>query len=201
MLDLDLHGPNIPNNKIKPVSIGRNLKIISIGFLLKEKGTPIIWRGPIKMRAIEQFLGDVDWGSCDFLVIDLPPGTGDEVISLTQLLGKLDGMVVVTTPQDVALLDVEKAVNFAKELNIPIIGITENMSGFKCPYCGNEINLFGKGGEKAANKWNLRFLGRIPFDPRIVEWSDQGKSFLRLDPQSEAFKVFFNIIEIPLREG
>lgn len=215
LLDLDLHGPNIPkllgiedsllsieNAKIKPVSIGNNLKIISMGFLLKERGTPIIWRGPIKMRAIEQFLGDVDWGSCDFLVIDLPPGTGDEAISLIQLLGKLDGMIIVTTPQDIALLDVEKAVNFAKELNIPIIGIIENMSGFKCPYCGNEINLFGKGGgQEAAKKWNLRFLGRIPFDPRIVEWSDQGKSFLRLDPQAEASKTLFNIIEILLKEG
>jgi len=215
LLDLDLHGPNIPKllgiedklltiegDKIKPVEFGENLKVVSVGFLLKERGTPIIWRGPIKMKAIEQFLGDVNWGKCDYLIIDLPPGTGDEALSLAQLIGKLDGFIVVTTPQEVALLDVEKAVNFAKELNIPIIGIIENMSGFKCPHCGNEINLFGKGGGKeAAKKWGLRFLGSIPFEPQIVEWSDKGLSFLRLAPQSEASKTFFNIIELLLKEG
>ncbi|KUK13564.1 MAG: Mrp/NBP35 family ATP-binding protein [Synergistetes bacterium] len=215
LLDLDLHGPNIPkllgvedklltieDNKIKPVLLGENLKIVSVGFLLKEKGTPIIWRGPIKMRAIEQLLGEVDWGDCDYLIIDLPPGTGDEALSLVQLIGKLDGFIVVTTPQEVALLDVEKAVNFAKELNIPIIGIIENMSGFKCPHCGNEINLFGKnGGKEAAQKWNLNFLGQIPFDPQIVEWSDKGLSFLRHAPHSEASKTFSNVIEFLLKEG
>ncbi len=215
LLDLDIHGPDIPKiigvesgllslerDKIKPVSVGENLKVVSMAFLLKDRGTPVIWRGPLKMKAIEQFLGDVDWGKCDFFIIDLPPGTGDEALSLAYILGKLDGMIVVTTPQEVALLDVEKAVNFAKELNIPIMGIVENMSGFRCPHCGNEIDLFGKGGgEKAAKEWGLRFLGRIPFDPRIVEWSDSGRTILRLDPQSEASKAFLRIIEILLKEG
>lgn len=215
VLDLDIHGPNIPKllgvegkllsmegSKVKPVTIGDNLKVVSLGFLLKDRGTPVIWRGPLKMRAIEQFLKDVDWGKCDFLIIDLPPGTGDEPLTLASLLGKLDGMIVVTTPQELALLDVEKAVNFARELDIPIIGIIENMSGFKCPHCGGEINLFGKGGgERAAREWGLRFLGRIPFDPRIVEWSDNGKTILRLAPESEASKSFLSIIEILLKEG
>ncbi len=209
ILDLDIHGPNIPKllglegallsvegDKIKPVSFGENLKVVSMAFLLKDKGTPVIWRGPLKMKAIGQFLSDVDWGELDYLIIDLPPGTGDEPLSLAQLLGKLDGVIVVTTPQEVALLDVEKAVNFARELNIPILGVVENMSGFRCPHCGNEINIFGKGGgEKAAKEWNVPFLGRIPFDPRVVEWSDSGRSFLRTAPESEISKAFSEIIE------
>ncbi|MCD6363836.1 MAG: Mrp/NBP35 family ATP-binding protein [Synergistetes bacterium] len=214
ILDLDIHGPNIPKllglegallsvegDKIKPVSFGENLKVVSMAFLLKDKGMPVIWRGPLKMKAIGQFLSDVDWGELDYLIIDLPPGTGDEPLSLAQLLGKLDGAIIVTTPQEVALLDVEKAVNFARELNMPILGVVENMSGFKCPHCGNEINIFGKGGgEKAAREWNVPFLGRVPFDPRVVEWSDSGRSFLRTAPESEISKAFSKVIERILKE-
>ena len=165
-------------NKIIPPNITKNLKIISISMFLPDTDSAVIWRGPLKMNAIKQFTEGVEWGNLDYLVVDLPPGTGDESLSVAQLINPC-GAVIVTTPQEVALLDSRKAVNFAKQVNIPHIGIIENMSGFKCPHCGKEIELFKIGGaEKAANELGVRFLGRIPFDPGIVNSGDSGKPFV-----------------------
>ena len=154
LLDSDLHGPSIPKmlgieekkaipngEGINPVLVNSNLKVMSTAFLLSEKDTPIIWRGPLKMGVIKQFLGDVNWGKLDYLIIDLPPGTGDEPLSISQLIPDNDGAIIVTTPQDVALVSVRKSINFVKKMNYPIIGIIENMSGFSCPHCKKTIFL------------------------------------------------------------
>ncbi|MFX0195040.1 MAG: P-loop NTPase [Candidatus Hodarchaeota archaeon] len=209
LLDVDIHGPNIPKmlgveegqlsafgGGIFPVNIPPNLKVVSMAFLLQNRDTPVIWRGPIKMGVIEQFLGDVIWGDLDYICADLPPGTGDEPLSIAQLIPGVTGVIIVTTPQDVALLDSRKAVNFAKELHIPVIGIVENMSGLACPHCGKKIDLFKVGGgEKAAKELGVPFLGRIPIDPAIVLSGDAGKPFLLEDPNSEAAKAFNQIVE------
>ena len=165
ILDADLHGPSLAmmsgskgeilsdgSGKIIPFEINQSLKIISLALLFKDQDNPIIWRGPLKMKAIKQFVEDVEWGELDYLIIDSPPGTGDEPLSLIQLVANLDGVVIVTTPQGVALLDSRKAVNFVKELNVPVLGIVENMSGFICPHCGTESELFKKGGGEKAGR-------------------------------------------------
>jgi len=208
LLDADIDGPNIPkllgienhqiftiDGKIIPVSVADNLKVISMAFLLRDKDIPVIWRGPMKANAIKQFLGDVRWGELDYLIIDLPPGTGDAPLSIAQLIEGMDGMIVVTTPQEVALMDSRKAINFAKALNVPVIGVIENMSGMKCPHCGKEIDLFKTGGgERAALQLGVPFLGRVPFDPKIVEVSDVDMTFIREYPYSEAGKAFAQIV-------
>ncbi len=193
LLDIDIHGPNIakmvgaegkklavlPDGKIEPIFVPPGVRVVSISPLLKNADTPVIWRGPLKMKLITQFLSDVEWGNLDYLIIDSPPGTGDEPLSIAQLIPDLTGAIIVTTPQEVALLDSRKAVNFARAVNIPIIGIIENMSGLTCPYCGREIQLFKKGGgEKAAKELNVPFLGRLPLDPHIVISGDEGKPFV-----------------------
>jgi len=206
ILDADIHGPNIPkmlgiedkkpdviDSKIIPVSV-LNLKVMSMAFLLPDTDSPVIWRGPLKMKAISQFTNDVAWEDLDYMIIDLPPGTGDEPLSIAQLL-KSDGAIIVTTPQDVALLDSRKAVNFAKQLNVPVVGIIENMSGLICPHCGKEIDLFKKGGgEKASKELNVPFLGRIPIEMKIVESSDSGIPFILNNGNSKAKEAFKNII-------
>ena len=208
LLDIDIHGPSIPKllnleemalrgdgRKIQPVSYTAYLKVVSMGFLLDDKESPVIWRGPIKMKAIQQFLEEVDWGNLDFLIIDSPPGTGDEPLSIIQLIKSLDGVIIVTTPQEVALLDSRKAVNFAKKLNVPVIGIVENMSGLICPHCGKRIDLFKTGGgEKAAMQMGVPFLGKIPIEPDIVLSGDEGKPFIRDQRDSQAIKVFNRMI-------
>ncbi len=210
LLDADIHGPNVPKMLgiedrrpemssigIKPVKIStgmHRIEVMSIAFLLPDTDSAIIWRGPLKMNMIKQFTEDVEWGDLDYLVVDLPPGTGDESLSVVQLI-KPDGVVIVTTPQDVALLDSRKAVNFAKHVNIPIIGIIENMSGFKCPQCGREINLFKiGGGENAAKELNVPFLGRISIDPEIVNSGDSGRPFV-LNSNSDTTKAFNKIVD------
>ncbi|MCK4247321.1 MAG: Mrp/NBP35 family ATP-binding protein [Methanomicrobia archaeon] len=206
LLDADIHGPNTPkmlgienkkpeitDSSIVPVSV-QNLKVMSMAFLLPNTDSPVIWRGPLKMKAISQFANDVAWGKLDYIIVDLPPGTGDEPLSVAQLL-KSDGAIVVTTPQDVALLDSRKAINFSKELNVPVIGIIENMSGFICPHCGKEIDLFKKGGgEKASKDMNVPFLGSIPIDTKIVESSDSGTPFILDNGNSKAKKAFEDIV-------
>lgn len=212
LLDADIHGPNVPKmlgiedlrpeaspEGIQPVKIPigetHELKIISIVFLLPDTNSAVIWRGPLKMSAIKQFIEEVEWGDLNYLIVDLPPGTGDESLSAAQLMHP-DGTVIVTTPQDVALLDSRKAVNFAQQINVPVIGIIENMSGFKCPHCGKEINLFKiGGGEKAAKELGVSFLGRIPIDPAIVNSGDSGKPFVLSNPGSNAAKSFNEIID------
>ncbi len=192
LLDVDLHGPNVAkmlgiegkalemnNGTIIPFSAEHGLKVISMALLLKNSDEPVIWRGPLKTGVIGQFLGDVEWGDLDYLIIDSPPGTGDEPLSACQLITNIDGAIIVTTPQDVAILDSRKAVMFARKLDMPVIGIIENMSGFVCPHCHKNINIFKKGGaEKTAESMNIPFLGSISFNPQIVELGDEGIPFI-----------------------
>lgn len=209
LLDVDIHGPNIPKmlgiedervtgdeKGIFPIQVPPNLKVMSMAFLLSTKDTPVIWRGPVKMGAIRQFLGEVHWGDLDYLIIDLPPGTGDEPLSVAQLIPNSSGAIIVTTPQDVALLDSRKAVTFARTLNMPVIGIIENMSGFVCPHCGKTIDLFKTGGGfKAALELKVPFLGKVPIDQKIVETGDSGKPFVLEYSNSESAKVFKEIVD------
>jgi ATP-binding protein involved in chromosome partitioning len=208
LLDVDIHGPNlakmlgvedkkleISSETIKAVSINGNLKLVSMSFLLDSPDLPVIWRGPMKMKIIQQFLGDVEWGDLDWLIIDSPPGTGDEPLSVAQLI-PATGAIIVTTPQDVSVLDSRKAVIFALKLNLKVLGIIENMSGMVCPHCGQRIDLFKVGGgEKAAAEMNIPFLGRIPVDSRIVISGDEGKPFAVHLPDSEAAKAFLGIVD------
>jgi ATP-binding protein involved in chromosome partitioning len=209
LLDVDVHGPSIPKmlgleemalvgnaGKIQPVLYAFNLKVVSMALVLKDKESPVIWRGPLKMGAIKQFLGEVDWGELDYLIIDSPPGTGDEPLSIAQLIKDIDGVIIVTTPQEVALLDSRKAVNFARQLKVPVLGIVENMSGFVCPHCGQTTYLFKTGGgEKAAREMNVPFLGKIPFEPDIVASGDEGKPFVWDRKDSSAAKVFAQMVD------
>ncbi len=208
LLDIDLHGPNIARmlgieasslygseSGIKPVEVTPKLKAVSMALTGANADQPIIWRGPMKAGVIKQFLSDVDWGELDYLIIDSPPGTGDEPLSACQLIQNLSGAVIVTTPQDVAILDARRSISFAKEMNIPFIGVVENMSGFICPHCGKETNIFKKGGgEKAALEMGAQFLGRIPFDPQLVELSDSGKPFVCFGSDSGSAKAFSQIV-------
>ena len=208
LLDVDIHGPNlakmlgvedkkmdISSDWIKAVDVNKNLKLVSMSFLLQDPNIPVIWRGPMKMKAIQQFLGDVDWGELDWLVIDSPPGTGDEPLSVAQLI-PATGAVIVTTPQEVSLMDSRKAVIFALKLNLKVMGIIENMSGMVCPHCGKKIDLFKEGGGyKAALELGVPFLGKIPLDPQIVTSGDEGKPFIATQPESEATRAFMNIVE------
>jgi len=148
------------------------------------------------MTAIKQLIGDVDWGTLDYLVMDIPPGTGDEPLSIAQLIPKCNGAIVVTTPQDVALVSVRKSINFVKKMNMPVIGIIENMSGFKCPYCGKSIDIFKTGGGlKTSKDFNVPFLGKIPLDAQIVETGDSGEPFVIKDKGSDTAKAFVEIVE------
>lgn len=209
LLDVDVHGPSIPKmlgleqmalvggaGKIQPVAYTTNLKVVSMGFLLKDNESPVIWRGPLKMGAIRQFLEEVDWGELDYLIIDSPPGTGDEPLSIAQLIKDIDGVIVVTTPQEVALLDSRKAVNFARQLKVPVLGIVENMSGFVCPHCGKKTDLFKTGGgQKAAQEMKVPFLGKVPFEPEIVRSGDEGKPFAWEQEESAAGGVFGRMVD------
>jgi ATP-binding protein involved in chromosome partitioning len=204
ILDADLHGPNVARmlgvegqslaasgDSVEPIEVSKNLKAVSMALLGYDPDQAIIWRGPLKHAAIKQFIGDVNWGDLDFLFIDLPPGTGDEALSVANILRQIDGTVIVTTPQEVALLDARKAVSFSKLLNVPVLGIVENMSGMVCPHCGGKIDLFKVGGgEKAAAELGVPFLGRLPMDPRIVELCDSGKPFVAEGIASEAKTAF-----------
>jgi Mrp family chromosome partitioning ATPase len=183
------------DNRILPVTVSKNLSLISMSFLLQDTTTPVIWRGPLKMKIIQQFLGDVIWGNLDWLVIDSPPGTGDEPLSVAQLI-PATGAIIVTTPQEVSLLDSGKAVNFARRLNLKIYGIVENMSVLNCPHCGKPISLFKEGGgERVAKELGVPFLGRIPIDPKIVELGDDGKPFILHYPESDAAKALNKIVD------
>ena len=214
IFDVDIHGPNVAkmlgveHKKIfadekgelmKPVPAGNNLFAVSLAFILENRDTPVIWRGPMKAITIKQLLSDVDWGELDYLIVDCPPGTGDEPLSVCQIIKEADGAVIVTTPQDVAVLDSRKTVVFAKTLKLPVVGIIENMSGFKCPHCGESIELFGKGGgETTAIDFNVSFLGRISLDPDIVKCGDSEISFQELmgkaDRSGEIKKITDNIL-------
>ncbi|MDW7733330.1 MAG: Mrp/NBP35 family ATP-binding protein [Methanolobus sp.] len=209
LLDADIHGPSIPKmfgiederpnvgeDGIIPIQVTENLTVMSMALLLEDKDSPIIWRGPAKMAAIKQFLEEVAWGKLDYLFIDLPPGTGDEPLSIAQLIEKLDGAVVVTTPQDVALLSVRKSLTFAHMLKVPVIGIVENMGAMKCPHCKERIDIYGMGGvEKAAADFNVDVIGELPIDPKVAEIEDQGRVHLEGNNGLEWFREFKKIVD------
>lgn len=209
LLDADIHGPCVPKmlgmegQKLRVGPIGAfpavgplGVKVVSMEFILAGKEVPVIWRGPLKMRAIRQFLSEIAWGALDFLFIDLPPGTGDEPLSVMQLLPDMDGVVIVTIPSEVSQNVVGKAITFSRQLNIPVIGTIENMSGFICPECGAETSIFKTGGgESISQEYSVPFLGRIPIDPRICESSDLGHPFIMEHPDSPASKAFMEIVE------
>lgn len=208
ILDADIHGPSVPKMLglsgrrlevgppgVFPVIGSLGIKVISMDFLLPTEDSPVIWRGPLKMAAIRQFLSEIVWGPLDFLFIDLPPGTGDEPLSVVKLIPDMDGVIIVTIPSEVSQLVVKKAITFAKQLKVPVIGIIENMSGFVCPKCGTEVDIFSKGGgKKVAENLNVPFLGSIPIDPRICEDSDRGIPFVIENAESPAAKAFKSIV-------
>ena len=209
LLDADIHGPCVPKmlgmegQKMRVGPIGAfpalgplGLKVVSMAFLLEGKEVPVIWRGPLKMRAIRQFLEEVAWGELDYLLIDLPPGTGDEPLSVLKLLSEMDGVIIVTFPSEVSCSVVGKAITFSRQLKMPVIGIVENMSDFVCPECGAETHIFKTGGgEKVAQEFSVPLLGKIPLDPKICEASDLGHSFIIDNPDSPASKAFMKIVE------
>jgi len=217
ILDADIHGPSVPKllgltgQRLKvgppgafPVIGPLGLKVVSIDFFLPEEGLPTIWRGPLKMTAIRQFLSDIVWGELDILFIDLPPGTGDEPLSIAQLLPEMDGVIIVTMPSELSRSVVKKAITFAQRLGMPIIGVVENMSGFVCPKCGEKIDIFQSGGgRKLAEEAGVPFLGSIPIDPKVGVDSDKGSPFVISDANSSVAKAFTAIVknvEIYLRE-
>lgn len=206
LMDVDLHGPDVPrmlgldqmpdlsdNGKLSPVKYSNNLSVISIESLTPGKDDAIIWRGPVKYSAIQQFIGDVDWGDLDFLVIDAPPGTGDEPLTVAQTISDAKA-VIVTTPQEISLADVRKSINFCKTVDMDIFGIVENMSGFSCPHCNEVIDPFGTGGgEKTAADAGLNFLGRVPFDPSVVACGDSGEAVQAKHTDSPVAKAFTEV--------
>ncbi|MDJ0780637.1 MAG: Mrp/NBP35 family ATP-binding protein [Desulfosarcinaceae bacterium] len=203
LMDVDLHGPDIPrmlglegapdlstNQKLNPMPYSDNLSAVSIECLSPSKDDAIIWRGPVKYSAIQQFIGDVEWGDLDFLVIDAPPGTGDEPLTVAQTIDDAKA-IIVTTPQEVSLADVRKSINFCRTVKLDVFGLVENMSGFACPHCGEAIDLFGNGGgQRTAEKMGIPFLGRIPFDPNMVHCGDTGQSFQSQYAQSPVTKAY-----------
>jgi len=208
LLDVDLHGPNVPkmlgardlklsrrpDGKLGAIKYSPNLKFLSIESFLPSEDTAVIWRGPIKHSAIRQFIGDIDWGELDYLIIDAPPGTGDEPLTVAKTMPDAYALLV-TTPQEVSLIDVKKALNFCRKIKLRILGIVENMSGFICPHCGKPVDIFKKGGgQKLADELGVRFLGRIPVDPRIVDTGDAGKPIIAAYPESITAKAFEELV-------
>ena len=209
LLDLDFHGPNIPKmlgiedqrqavlaHTIEPVHVTGNLSVMSMAFLLPDTSTPVVWRGPMKMGAIQQFLTEVNWGSLDYLVVDLPPGTGDEALTIAHLAPNVKGAVIVTTPQDVAVMDAIKAAKFIEKLELPVLGVIENMSGMICPHCGETIDLFSRGGgKKAAEDLSVPYLGAIPLDPEMVKAGDEGRPYILQHAESPTRKAVDAVME------
>ena len=212
VLDTDLHGPNVavmfgcPDAELTsedgktfiPVQPRENLKVMSLAFALEDPDAPVIWRGSLKNSAIRQFLSDVDWGELDYLLIDTPPGTGDEQLTICQSIPELTGSIIVTTPQEVAVLDARRSVNFSRKLGVAIIGVVENMSGLICPNCGSEIPIFGKGGgKKMCQDMHVPFLGSIPMEAGLPDAEDAGKEWIAepgVHPSAEALKAIANEI-------
>jgi Mrp family chromosome partitioning ATPase len=209
LLDVDIHGPSIPRlmglegstlvqrgSDILPIEVGYLLKVMSIGFLLSDGDAAVIWRGPMKHGVIRQFLKDVDWGTLDYLIIDAPPGTGDEPLSVAQLVTQPAGALLVTTPQALAVDDVRRSRTFCRQVSLPVVGIIENMSGMLCPHCGERIDPFKTGGGEAlADEMNVPFLGRIPIDTEVVRACDAGAPFVKDSPHTSASKAFEDIVD------
>jgi Mrp family chromosome partitioning ATPase/predicted Fe-Mo cluster-binding NifX family protein len=206
LLDIDIHGPSIPKllgvsekrlhgetDKITPIPYSDTLKVMSIGFLLPDESDAVIWRGPMKHNLIKQFVTDVAWGNLDYLIVDCPPGTGDEPLSVVQLIGSPDGAVIVTTPQQLAVVDVKKCISFCRQLNLPVLGVIENMSGFVCPHCNTKTDIFkASGGKQMAEDFNVPFLGSIPIDADMVSACDSGKPFIRFNSQSPTVQAIIS---------
>ncbi len=216
LMDVDLHGPDVvrmlnltgtleppesPDALVPPLKYNDNLKVVSLEYMMRDRDEAIIWRGPLKIQAIRQFVSDMDWGELDYLIIDAPPGTGDEPLSVAQTIPHVKA-IVVTTPQKVALADVRKSINFCKTLKVEIAGVIENMSGFVCPHCKETVDIFSSGGgESLARELDLPFLGKIPMDPKVVMAGDEGAPYLTTDsesPASIAFAKVVNAIEVRL---
>ena len=212
LMDVDVHGPDIPrmlgltgnmaatmDRKLDPMRYSTNLVAVSIESLMPEKDDAIIWRGPVKHGVIRQFIGEVEWGDLDVLVIDSPPGTGDEPLTVAQLITDAHA-IIVTTPQEVALADVRKSISFCRTVEMDILGIIENMSGFTCPHCGKPVEIFGTGGgERTALTAGLKLLGRIPFDPNLVKCGDAGMAFAHQFGDSPAARAFADVAEAVCR--
>jgi ATP-binding protein involved in chromosome partitioning len=211
LLDVDIHGPSVPKllhlegapvytdeGAIKPVLVGFPpglVSVMSIGLLLHGRDDAVIWRGPRKHGVIKQFLTDVDWGELDYLVVDSPPGTGDEPLAVAQLIEKADGAVIVTTPQEVSVQDVRRCVVFCREVGLPVLGVVENMSGFTCPKCGELVPIFGTdGGRLMAEEMGVPYLGPIPIEPAVVVSGDSGAPIVKSHPHSETAKAFGRIV-------
>ncbi len=211
ILDVDLHGPNVAKmlgcedgilttagegENFFPVEARPNLKVMSLAFAIREKDSPIVWRGPMKTAAIRQFLAQAEWGELDYLLIDSPPGTGDEQLTICQTIKELTGTIIVTTPQQVAILDARRSVSFSRSMGVAILGIVENMSGLFCPHCQTEIPVFGiGGGEKMASQMDAPFLGRVPMEVPLMEAEDAGESYLGLKPDSHVSEAIRAIAE------
>jgi len=206
IMDVDLHGPDVPrmlnlkgmpelnqNKKLNPMRYSQNLRAISIESFTPSKDDAVIWRGPLKFSAIRQFICDLDWGELDFLIIDSPPGTGDEPLTVAQTISDAKA-IIVTTPQEIALADVRKSINFCKAVKMEIFGLIENMSGFACPHCGETIELFGSGGgARTAKQMGIPFLGSIPFDPKVVACGDSGACYQEANADSAVSKAFDDV--------
>lgn len=209
LMDVDLHGPDVvrmlnlkgtleppssPDALVPPLEYNGNLKVVSLEYMMKDRDEAIIWRGPLKIQAIRQFVADMDWGELDYLIVDAPPGTGDEPLSVAQTIPHVKA-VVVTTPQKVALADVRKSINFCKTVKVDIAGVIENMSGFVCPHCNETVDIFKSGGgEQVAREFDLPFLGRVPMDPKVVVAGDDGKPYLSSEAESPAVSAFGAIV-------
>jgi Mrp family chromosome partitioning ATPase len=211
LLDVDITGPNVNKmlginpeirprvdpeaKKFYPVNGPLNIKVMSMAFLTQNSDTPVIWRGPMKMGAVRQFLGDAVWGELDFLICDLPPGTSDETLDILQLIPD-ENVVVVSTPQEVALMDARKTIAMAQTMKRKVLGIIENMSGFNCPHCNKYIDLYPPGGaEKASIDFGITLLGKIPFETEISQQGDQGLPFVLKNPESESAKAFKSVVK------
>jgi Mrp family chromosome partitioning ATPase len=208
LMDVDLHGPStvkmlglegeivkMDGQRLLPIPYRERMKVVSMASLLEERDAAVIWRGPLKIGAIKQFISDVLWGELDYLFIDSPPGTGDEPLTVAQVVQGAQGLIV-TTPQEISLLDIRKSITFCRQVKMPIFGILENMSGFVCPHCGEEIDLFSTGGgERTALEMDVPFLGRIPIRPEIVASTDQGQPYVLRNGNDDFNPVLEKIIE------
>jgi ATP-binding protein involved in chromosome partitioning len=212
LMDVDLHGPStmkmlglegesvkMSGQQLMPIPFGEHLKVLSMAALLEDRDTAVIWRGPLKIGAIKQFISDVLWGELDYLFIDSPPGTGDEPLTVAQVMQGAQG-IIVTTPQEISLLDIRKSITFCRQVNMPIMGILENMSGLICPHCGEKIDLFSSGGgERTAREMGVPFLGKIPIRPEIVTSTDQGQPYVLQDDRGK--EDFSDVIDKLINGG
>ena len=213
LMDVDLHGPDIPrmlglkglldvssDKRMIPKAYSDNLEVVSIECLAKDKDQAVIWRGPLKLRVIRQFISDVRWGKLDYLILDSPPGTGDEPLTIAQTISDAKA-IIVTMPQELSLGDVRKSINFCKSVKMQVFGLIENMSSFVCPHCGKPIDIFGSGGgSRTALAMHIPFLGRIPLDPKMVQCADAGESYMEKYPDSEVTKAY-NLVVAKIIEG